>query len=216
LMNRAEPDWVEHVTGLLRAGKGPLQILDVVQLIAAENILRTHDPRGFSMPQHAYEYCNTLRWFYSQFDHPHKLKLLYVAAAFVNRAVHHQVSTPGNGEKVIEAPRGSDSLSQKQLLARLSKALLSLEADESVGLTRAYVDSSFDREALVELLAVAACKLGNDPHNQELGLCLIEDYRHSTALGRDQLLLACAKHTANHRKYGDPLESYQRFAGAFQ
>jgi hypothetical protein len=29
------------------------------------------------------------------------------------------------------------------------------------------------------------------------------------------LLLACAKHTAGHRKYGDSLESYGRFAEAF-
>jgi hypothetical protein len=29
------------------------------------------------------------------------------------------------------------------------------------------------------------------------------------------LLLACAHHTAGHRKYGDPLESYRRYADAF-
>ena len=63
-------------------------------------------------------------------------------------------------------------------------------------------------------LIEAACKLGNDPHNQELGLCLLEDYLHSTAPGREQLLLAASKHTAGHRKYGDPLEAYKRFAEA--
>ncbi len=214
VMKGDEPAWSGQITSLLHAGKGPRQILDVIQLIAAENILRTHDPRGFSMPQHSYEYCNTLRWFYDQFDHPHQVKLLYVATAFVNRAVHHQVNTPGNGEKHLEAPHGSEGLSQSQLLSRLSDAVLGLEADESVALTQVYLQSSFDRDALVELLAVDACKLGNDPHNQELGLCLIEDYQHSTAAGRDKLLMACAKHTSNHRKYGDPLEAYNRLAGA--
>ena len=48
-------------------------------------------------------------------------------------------------------------------------------------------------------------------HNQELGLCLLEDYLRTQAAGRDRLLLACAKHTAGHRKYGDPLEAYRRF-----
>ena len=52
-------------------------------------------------------------------------------------------------------------------------------------------------------------------HNQELGLCLLEDYRRSQAADRERLLLACAKHTAGHRKYGDPLECYRRFAEAF-
>ena len=63
-------------------------------------------------------------------------------------------------------------------------------------------------------LADDACKLGNDPHNQELGLCLLEDYLHSTAPGREQLLLASAQHTACHRKYGEPLEAYHRFVEA--
>ena len=60
-----------------------------------------------------------------------------------------------------------------------------------------------------------AAKTGNDPHNQELGICLLEDYMHSTASDRDRLLLACAKHTAGHRKYGDHLEAYRRFSEAF-
>ncbi len=62
---------------------------------------------------------------------------------------------------------------------------------------------------------MAAAKTGNDPHNQELGLCLLEDYRHSTSPSRDRLLLAAAKHTAGHRKYGDYLEAYRRYADAF-
>jgi len=66
----------------------------------------------------------------------------------------------------------------------------------------------------VQTLATAACKIGNDPHNQELGLCLLEDYLRTHAAGRDRLLLASAKHTAGHRKYGDHLESYRRFAEA--
>ena len=37
------------------------------------------------MPQHCYEYCNTLGWFYDTFEHPQRLKLLYVAASFLNR-----------------------------------------------------------------------------------------------------------------------------------
>ena len=37
------------------------------------------------MPQHSYEYCNTVRWFFDTFEHPHRLKLLFVAASFVNR-----------------------------------------------------------------------------------------------------------------------------------
>ena len=69
--------------------------------------------------------------------------------------------------------------------------------------------------ALVHALAAGAAKMGNDPHNQEIALCMLEDYRRNSSPRRDRLLLACAQHTAGHMKYGDPMESYNRFAEAF-
>ena len=66
----------------------------------------------------------------------------------------------------------------------------------------------------MQRLALAACRIGNDPHNQEIAQCLLEDYLKNPGAGRDALLLACAQHTAGHRKYGDPLEASRRFGGA--
>jgi hypothetical protein len=210
LLTSQEPDWTHFLTALLKdSRKGPRETLDIIQLAAAENILHTHDPKGFSMPQHAYEYCNTVRWFLDTFDHPHQIKLLYIAAAFVNRAAHHQTHTPGFSD-----PRAYGATIPTSL-AGIEQAILDLRADEAVALTAGYLAQNSDRQPLVELMANAATKMGNDPHNQELGLCLVEDYLHSTAAGRDKLLLAAAKHTAGHRKYGDPLEAYQRFVDAF-
>jgi hypothetical protein len=215
VLNSQEPDWIHHLTGLLKAGKGIREILDVCQVAAAELILETGHPNNYSMPQHSYEYTNTLRWFFDNFTHQHQVKLLYVAASFVNQAAHHQRAEPGNGGQSFRAPRGASGLSQAQLLARLDEAIIALRAEESVALTAAYLRNGYDRQPLVTLLATAATKFGNDPHNQEIGLCLLEDYGKSTAAERDRLLLACAKHTAGHRKYGDPLEAYRRFAEAF-
>ena len=61
------------------------------------------------MPQHSYEYCNHVRWFFDTFAHPHRLKLLFVAAAFVTRAAHHQRHTPTNDPWAIEPPRGAET-----------------------------------------------------------------------------------------------------------
>ena len=106
-------------------------------------------------------------------------------------------------------------MSSHELLQRLDDALMGLRAFEAVNWTAAYLQAGHDRAALVETLATGAAKTGNDPHNQELGICLLEDYAHSTARDRDRLLLASAKHTAGHRKYGDHLEAYRRFSEAF-
>ena len=210
-----EPAVIDGLVALLRGGRSPRRILDAIQVAAAQNIVETGAPNNYSMSQHGYEYCNTLGWFLDTFEHPHRLKLLFVAASFIQHAAEHIRDTADNGVRTIAPPAGSAAWPQGQLLKRLDTALLALRADEAVDLTAAYLKTGFERAALVQTLAEAAVKTGNDPHNQELGLCLLEDHAKSQAHDRDRLLLACAKHTAGHRKYGDHLECYRRFAEAF-
>ncbi len=66
----------------------------------------------------------------------------------------------------------------------------------------------------MERIALAATKLGNDPHNQEIAQCMLMDFGTNRQPDRDKLLLAAAYHTAMHRKYGDPLEPARRFGEA--
>ena len=206
---------IDAVVALLQGGRSARRILDAIQIAAAQVILETGEPNNYSMSQHGYEYCNTLGWFYDTFDHPHRLKLLFVAASFINHGAEHQRDTPDNGPRTITVPPGVSGLGPRQLLERLEKAAVALRPDEAVDLTAAYLKAGFDRAPLVQTLATAACKTGNDPHNQELGLCTLESYLSSQAHDRERLLLASAKHTAGHRKYGDALECYRRFAEAF-
>jgi hypothetical protein len=207
---------IDALVALLKGGRSPRRILDAIQIAAAQVILETGEPNNYSMSQHGYEYCNTVGWFYDTFEHPHRLKLLFVAALFINRGSEHQANTPGNGRRTIAPPAGSEAWSSTQILEKLESALLALRAPESVDLTAAYLKGGYDRAPLVQTLATAASIVGNDPHNQELGLCTLEDYLHTQAHDRDRLLLASAQHTAGHRKYGDHLEAYRRFAEAME
>jgi hypothetical protein len=206
---------IEALVALLKGGRSPRRILDAIQVAAAHTILETGAPNNFSMSQHGYEYCNTLGWFFDSFEHPHRLKLLFVAASFIQHAAEHQRDTADNGPRTITPPTGAQAWPSARMLTELERALLALRPDEAVDLTAAYLASGADRAPLVETLASAATIVGNDPHNQELGLCLLEDYAHTQAHDRERLLLACARHTAGHRKYGDHLECYRRFAEAF-
>ena len=208
-----EVNVVEATVALLKGGRAPRRILDAIQVAAAQTILETGDANNYSMSQHGYEYCNTLAWFYDTFEHPHRLKLLFVAASFIQRAAEHQRDTPNNlGRRTFVAPPGVAAWPARQLLQKLEETLLALRAEEAVALTAAYLAAGHDRVPLVQTLASAATEVGNDPHNQELGLSLLEDYAKTRAHDRDRLLLASAKHTAGHRKYGDHLECYRRFA----
>jgi hypothetical protein len=214
ILAEPEPAYIDAITALLLAGKSARGILDTLQVAAARVILTVGHPANFSMPHHAYEYTNTLGWFYDTFDHPHRLKLLYVAGSFVHQAAHWVRHTPGNDAGAQPTPAGASALTQAALLARLDAAQEALRPDESTAWVRAYLDAGHDRAPLVQTLALAAVREGNDPHNQEIGLCLLDDYGHSTAAERDTLLVACAHHTAGHQKFGDRLEPYRRFREA--
>jgi hypothetical protein len=214
ILAEPEPAYIHEITALLLAGRDPRQILDAIQVASARVVLSVGSPANFSMPHHGFEYTNTLKWFYDTFEHPHRLKLLYVAGSFINQAAYWTRNTPGNGEADTSPPAAARGLSQGALLERLDEAQMALKSDESVAWVRAYLDAGHDRAPLVATLALAAVKEGNDPHNQEIGLGLLEDYATSTAVERDTLLLACAHHTAGHQKFGDPLEAYRRFSEA--
>jgi hypothetical protein len=214
LTRAPEPVYIESISALLLAGKHPRHIVDVMQVAAAKVVLETGDPKNFSMAQHCYEYTNTLGWFFDRFDHPHRLKLLYVAGSFINQAATWVRNTPGNGEVEIKAPREAAGLPQHAMLDRLDDAMVRRDPRDSTAWVRAYLDAGYDSTPLVRTLGLGAAKQGNDPHNQELGLCFLEDFAKTTARDRDVLLLGCAHHTAGHVKYGDSLEPYRRFAEA--
>jgi hypothetical protein len=214
LLHGREPTPADRVSALLLAGKSPRQILDAIQVAAADVILGTEDAMNFSLPQHCVEYCNTLGWFYDSFDHPQRLKLLYVAAAYVNQAAWHQANTGDLKPRERGLPAGVDQGSADSLLDRIEAAILALDGPESVAWSMAFLDRDVDRKRLAQRLARVASSIGNDPHNQEIALCLIEDYGKSTSPRRDRLLLAAAQHTARHRKYGDFLDTRRRFDAA--
>jgi hypothetical protein len=214
LIRQPEPGFLELLSKYLLAGKSPRRILDQLQIADAQVILETKGVNNFSLPQHCFEYLNTLAWFFDNFEHKHQVKLLYLAASYVNRAAWHQRGI-GDAEPVtVRAAGDADKLKPEQILDRMDAAVLALNGPDSVAWTQAYIESGADKKPLVQHLALLACRMGNDPHNQEIGQVLLEDYGKNQGWNRDRLLLACAHHTAVHRKYGNPLDCAQRFGAA--
>jgi len=214
IIREPEPGFLELLCKYLEAGKSPRRILDAFQTASAQVILETRGVNNFSLPQHCFEYLNTLTWFFDNFQHKHQVKLLILAASYLNRAAWHQKGI-GDAEPVeLRAASGADKLSPAQILDRMDEAVLALNGPDSVAWTQAYIESGTDRKPLAQRLALLAARMGNDPHNQEIGQVLIEDWAKNQSPDRDRLLLACAHHTAVHRKYGNPLDCAQRFGAA--
>jgi hypothetical protein len=212
VLHGAEPENTRAITTALKAGKDPRRIIDALQIAAAQLTIDTHGPNNFSMPMHCYEYCNALGWFYDTFEHPRRLRLLYVAATFVTMTCHHQRHTGEMIARPARAPAAAQALPARELLARLDAAIMLQRAEEAQGWLRACLDAGTDRAALVGVLALAACKIGNDPHNQEIPQNMLEDHAKSRSPHRDRLLTACVQHCAGHRKYGDIQEAARRFS----
>jgi hypothetical protein len=211
IIRQVEPAYVEVLSRLLLAGKGPRRILDTIQAAAAQVVIETQIATNFSLPQHCYEYCSTLGWFYDNFEHPLRLKLLYVAASFLNRAAFHQKHTGDLNPVTTRAPAGAAGMSAAQVLDRVEAAITALHGPDGQAWTQAYLDNFADRAPLLQRLAITAARLGNDPHNQEIAQCMVDDWTRNRSPDRDRLLLAAAQHTAVHRKYGDAQEASRRF-----
>jgi hypothetical protein len=113
-----------------------------LQIGAAQVLLETQDSLNFSISQHCYEYCNTLGWFYDSFEHPQRLKLLYVAASFLNRNAWHQRILAMEGPHVAELPAGAERMSELQLLERTLAAIVALDGPQAVAWAKAYLASS--------------------------------------------------------------------------
>jgi hypothetical protein len=212
VVRQPEPAYLLKVTELLKSGKSARSILDALQVGSAEVILETHGELNFSLAQHCFEYLNSLAWFWDTFEHPQRLKLLYLAAAYLNQAAHHQRLIGDLLPPRIEKP--AVPLDAERMAAAVEAATIALDAPKAVGWTQAYLESGHDTAPLVQSLAMACSRLGNDPPIQEIALCLLEDYGNKRNPDRGRLLLAAAHHTARHRKYGDPLDCSRRFGQA--
>lgn len=214
ILREPEPAFAVHLTALLKAGKSPRALLDAIQVGVAQVVIETHGELNFSLPQHCYEYCNTLGWFWDTFEHPQRLKLLYLAAAYLNQAAWHQKLSGDLEQPRLELPANPGSFDANQLASRVEAACVALDAPKAMGWVQTYLESGHDTAPLVRALAYACSRLGNDPHNQEIALCMLEDYGKNRSPHRGRLLLAAAQHTARHRKYGDPLDCSRRFGKA--
>ena len=212
-IRQPEPGYLLKVTELLKAGKDPRSILDAIQVGGAQVMLETHGEVNFSLPQHCTEYCNTLAWFWDNFEHPQRIKLLYLAAAYLNQSAFHQKLSGELQPPRMDRPTSVAGLDAAQLAAGVEAATVAIDPPKAVGWTQAYLESGHDTAPLVRALATAASRIGNDPHNQEIVLCLLEDYGRNRNPDRSRLLLAAAQHT-RHRKYGDPLDCSRRFGKA--
>ena len=130
IIREPEPRFLKLLCEYLEAGKSPRRILDALQIASAQVILETQGQNNFSLPQHCFEYLNSMTWFFDNFQHKQQVKLLILAASYLNRAAWHQKGI-GDAEPVTVPPSGADKLTPEQILDRVDAAVLALNGPES-------------------------------------------------------------------------------------
>src|SRR5690242_18299913 len=161
IVRQPEPAYLPYLTALLKAGKSPRALLDAIQVGAATVATETHGELNFSLPQHCYEYVNTLGWFWDTFEHPQRLKLLYLAAAYLNQNAWHQKLTGELTPPRIET-QSARGLSAEEIATRVEAACVALDSPKALGWIQAGLDGGHDPAPIVGAIALACSRLGND------------------------------------------------------
>jgi hypothetical protein len=205
----AEAVW-DLLTAHLKNGKSVRSLGDAIQISAAELILRTTVPRQFTNGQHPFDYCNVANNWMRTSNNPYQPRILYLMASFINDVAHeNKLQNPvleKEGAGYDFADRAADAL-----LRELDEAIMALDFPRATALANAYLQSGADRKAYQAVVALAACRFQDDPHNQKITISTFEEYAHNSTHLRDRLLLATARLLAGWLKMPGERDCFARF-----
>jgi hypothetical protein len=198
------------VTTHLKAGKSIKSLGDVIQLGAAELILRNTIPRLYTTGQHPFDYCNVANNWLRTTDNPYQARALYLMANFVNDVAHeNKFYTPITADEVAKFDLSGRS--PATLLKDLDEAIMALDAPRATAVADAYLRTGADRRPYMETVSLAACRFQDDPHNQKITISSFEEYENNETHLRDRLLLASARVLAGWVKMPGERDCFARF-----
>jgi len=97
------------------------------------------------------------------------------------------------------------------LLHELDEAIMALDFPRATALANAYLQSGADRRAFQAVVALAACRFQDDPHNQKITISTFEEYAHNSTHLCDRLLLATVRLLAGWVKMPGERDCFARF-----
>ncbi|MFL5268671.1 MAG: hypothetical protein ACJ8AH_19110, partial [Stellaceae bacterium] len=210
LMTADQDTVFKLITDHLKAGKSIQSLGDVIQLGAAELILRNTTPRLFTTGQHPFDYCNVANNWMRNSDNPYQARVLYLMANFINDVAHeNKLQSPVIDKEFAEYNFAGKS--PEVLLRELDEAIMALDAPRATAVADAYLRTGADRRPYMETVALCACRFQDDPHNQKITISTFEEYVHNSTHLRDRLLLATARLLAGWVKMPGERDCYARF-----
>ncbi len=176
----------DTITGLLKAGKAPLNIADVINIAhATHSVARLKSPIAYTVPMHSFDYAATVNYWLRNFQNPHQVKAIYLSAWFVTDIIHEIDAYPDMAgvEKPDPDSRRdwADGIALPALLGELESAVFDQDPSRSVALVRSYNERNEGRDDLIRMLAHCAGKYQGDAHIFRNACSVIDEYHLNTA-----------------------------------
>ena len=146
--------------------------------------------------------CSTQGWFWDTFEHPQRLKLLYLAAAYLNQNAWHQKLTGDLTPPRIERRRCRGLDAEANASRSRRPAWRSTRPRRWAG-SRPTLESGLDPAPLVLPSRWPARGSATTRTTRKSRSACSRISARTGIRSKGRLLLAAAHHTARHRKYGD-------------
>jgi len=181
----------DEITRLLKEGKAPQNIADVVNIAhATHSVTRLRSPIAYTVPMHSFDYANVVNYWLRNFKNKHQPKAIYLSGWFVTdtiREIDAYPDMPGVVKPDPEAQRDwAEGVATNKLLGELESAIADQNPSRSVALVRAWnarhdPGKKGSRDTLIRKLAHCAGKYQGDAHIFRNACSVIEEYQLNTA-----------------------------------
>ena len=183
-----------EITALLTRGKAVQSIADTLMIgHAAHAVSRLRSPAAWTVPTHAFDYCNAVNYWLRNFTNPHQTKALYLAAWFVTDTIHEVDSYPDDPAFAKPDPASrrawAAALPLPRVLGELETAIAAQNPNDALALAQSYLERTAERQNLIAMLAHCAGKFQGDAHIFRNARSIIEEYTYNTSSERRKNVL---------------------------
>ncbi len=209
------------VMALFKRGAGILDVGDAVMVCFQKYLIDVlENPHAFLHPTHALDYLNVVLAWVRDYDNPHQVKAVFMAARFMNDAIRSNAMFPRDPAYTLEPRKAyrawADGIAVDRLLPVIEEQALAQDAPRACALVDSYLARTTERQALLETITYAACHWQNDPHVMRNCASSLEEYRHNRTSRRDDIIRGYVKHQSRYIKRALAHDCYGVYAEHFR
>jgi hypothetical protein len=208
------------VTELFRRGAGILDVSDGLAVAYQHYLIDViENPSAFNHPMHSFDYLNVVQTWIRNYDNPHQIKAVYLAARFHNDTFRSNAMYPRDPTVELESRhnfRGwADNIALDRLLPELEQTMVQQDSPRACALVDSYLERTDERKALIDSITYAACQWQNDPHVMRNCASSIEEYAANQTPRKDDILRGYAKHQSRYIKRAKDHDAFNLYRKHF-